>query len=191
MEILSGVAGVTYRTIPNYSGYATGTDGSVWSSKRMGNPGPDQNNGEWKRLATQKSGRGYLGVSKLRRNDGKRQGRVVHVLVLLSHVGPRPPGCDACHKNDIRDDNRLDNLYWGTRSKNVLDAYRNGNQPKRNHKGERSPRARISDAIALEILKLSDAGRKPKEISKEFPGVSIYSIYAIVHRTSFKHLSAS
>jgi len=48
--------------------------------------------------------------------------------VLETFVGPRPPGYCACHKNDIPDDDRLENLYWGSRRENQLDALRNGNK---------------------------------------------------------------
>jgi len=32
----------------------------------------------------------------------------------------------VCHKNDIKTDNRLENLYWGTQIQNSGDAIRNG-----------------------------------------------------------------
>lgn len=51
--------------------------------------------------------------------------RVAH-LVLLAFVGPRPKGREACHRNDVPTDNRLENLYWATRSENEYDKVRNG-----------------------------------------------------------------
>ena len=51
----------------------------------------------------------------------------VEHVVLLTFKGERlrtHPYC--CHKNDIRTDNRLSNLYYGTRSSNRQDAMRNG-----------------------------------------------------------------
>lgn len=56
----------------------------------------------------------------------KRKDLLVHRLVLLTFVGEPPPGHEACHRNDIGTDNRLANLYWGTRSENVYDQIRNG-----------------------------------------------------------------
>jgi hypothetical protein len=51
-------------------------------------------------------------------------------LLLLTFVGPPPyPRADSCHWNDDGDDNRLSNLYWGTRGQNVRDAMRNGKWP--------------------------------------------------------------
>lgn len=51
---------------------------------------------------------------------------LVHRLVLLTFVGPCPTGKLACHRNDIKTDNRLVNLYWGTPVQNSKDANHNG-----------------------------------------------------------------
>lgn len=50
----------------------------------------------------------------------------VHVLVLEAFVGPRPPGMECLHSNDVGTDNRLSNLRWGTHSENLNDLVRNG-----------------------------------------------------------------
>lgn len=57
---------------------------------------------------------------------GKKHVRFVHRLVLEAFVGPCPEGMECCHDNDVPGDNRLENLSWGTKSKNRLDAVRNG-----------------------------------------------------------------
>jgi hypothetical protein len=53
----------------------------------------------------------------------------VHILVLTAFVSPCPKGHECCHDNDVPNDNRLENLGWGTRSKNLSDAVRNGKKP--------------------------------------------------------------
>ena len=58
---------------------------------------------------------------------GSRRNFQVHHLVLVTFVGPCPPGMEGCHWNDIPDDNRLANLRWDTRRANALDSIRNGN----------------------------------------------------------------
>lgn len=56
----------------------------------------------------------------------------VHVLMLEAFVGPRPAGQLGCHKNDVPGDNRLGNLYWGTKSHNGIDCVNNGTNHNRN-----------------------------------------------------------
>lgn len=58
--------------------------------------------------------------------DNIQKSAFVHVLVAETFIGKRPDGKECCHKNDISTDNRLCNLYWGTRSENLQDAIRNG-----------------------------------------------------------------
>ena len=58
--------------------------------------------------------------------QGNREVVRVHRLVLEAFVGPCPPGMEACHYNDIGDDNRLSNLRWDTHAANRADAKRNG-----------------------------------------------------------------
>lgn len=50
----------------------------------------------------------------------------VHRLVLEAFVGPCPEGMEGCHDNGDSLDNRLENLYWGTRSQNNMDRVRHG-----------------------------------------------------------------
>lgn len=47
-----------------------------------------------------------------------------HALVLTAFVGPRPAGMEACHANDVPDDNRLQNLRWDTPEANRADKAR-------------------------------------------------------------------
>lgn len=83
----------------------------VWQAGRVLRPGPQR--------------RGYLTVS-LCDVAGVKKSRRVHRLVLAAFVGECPPGLLVCHRNDVPADNRLSNLYYGTRSENSADAFSNG-----------------------------------------------------------------
>ena len=52
-------------------------------------------------------------------------GKRVHRMVLEAFVGPCPEGMQCRHLNDVKNDNRLNNLAWGTRKENSADAIRN------------------------------------------------------------------
>lgn len=73
---------------------------------------------------------GYLKVSLSK--NGKSKVFRVHRLVLESFVGACPDGMECCHWNDVPDDNRLENLRWGTSASN-------GKDKRRNHDGKPSP----------------------------------------------------
>jgi len=53
--------------------------------------------------------------------DGERAFAYVHALVLLAVVGPRPEGLEIRHLNGIPSDNRVVNLEYATKSRNLLD----------------------------------------------------------------------
>ena len=59
--------------------------------------------------------------------DGTAKQVRVHNLVLEAFVGPRPEGAHGCHRDDDVNNNRLENLYWGTPGQNALDMAANGN----------------------------------------------------------------
>lgn len=51
---------------------------------------------------------------------------IVHHLVAEVFIGPRPEGMLVCHRNDDPLDNRITNLYYGTKQENEKDKTRNG-----------------------------------------------------------------
>jgi len=57
---------------------------------------------------------------------GKRISAMVHTLVLTAFRGPRPHGLMCCHGDDVKTNNHIGNLRWGTRMENKADSIRNG-----------------------------------------------------------------
>ena len=64
--------------------------------------------------------------------DGKAICKSVAWLVLTTFKRKGKRGEWALHKNDIAQDNRLENVYWGTPKENTEDAFRNRKRT-RNH----------------------------------------------------------
>lgn len=73
------------------------------------------------------SATGYLKVGLGSRGANDRAAtKAVHVLVCEAFHGRRPPGMDVCHNDGDKLNNSAENLRWGTRSENNLDAVRHG-----------------------------------------------------------------
>ena len=65
-----------------------------------------------------------FGYKRVRLSLERKQWRVmVHVLVLLAFVGPRPEGYDANHIDGDKANNAVHNLEWVTRRENILHAF--------------------------------------------------------------------
>lgn len=68
---------------------------------------------------------GYVRVT-LSDRSGQSRHVLVHVLMAQAFIGTRPEGEEVRHLNDVPDDNRLENLAYGTSTENKLDMVRNG-----------------------------------------------------------------
>jgi hypothetical protein len=60
--------------------------------------------------------------------DCRHVNAFVHHLVLEAFVGPRPDGLECRHLDDVKSNNHVSNLCWGTGSENRLDRTRNRNR---------------------------------------------------------------
>lgn len=91
--------------------------GRVWRGKgRKYWPTPDSTQG----------GDGHLRVV-IERHDGTNHSALAHRLVAMTFI----PNDDeskplVCHRNDVKTDNRVENLYWGSHQDNYEDQHDNG-----------------------------------------------------------------
>lgn len=99
---------------------------------------------------------------------GKGAPKKVHRLVLEAFAGPCPDGMDACHNNGQRDDNRPENLRWGSRKENCADAKRHGTFAV----GERNGHAKLTRSNVEIIRQMRAEGRTYQSIADRF-GVSL------------------
>jgi hypothetical protein len=164
-----------WRSVPGYEGWYEVSDlGNVASLARQTTRG--------KVLRPQPSTKGYwtVGLSKY----GKVKQHRISNLVLEAFVGPRPPGNQACHGPAGRADDSLANLSWGTPSENQLDRRRDGTS----NQGERSVRARLTEAIVLECRRRYTAGETQTALAAEF-GVSHESMGAAIRGRTWAHVT--
>jgi len=102
----------------------------------------------------------------------------VHALVLKAFVGPRAKGAVCRHLDGDKTNNNLGNLAWGTIFDNASDKVRHGKDPK----GERNPRAKLTEAQVLDIrqkapfFKHGDQSKIARML-----GVSPHTINQVVH----------
>lgn len=175
---------INYRDIDNFPGYRVGSDGSVWSCWRLiGGRGTRQRvlTDEWKRLKANQPA--YPRVSLIDR-DGKRHDMDVHILVLTAFVGPRPSDeIQGRHLNDVPNDNRLDNLKWGTPSENWEDSRRNG----RRTIGEQVHNAKATVDLVIRIRSALAGGETLKSVAS-WSGLSWQQVHAIGARRVWKHV---
>lgn len=155
--------------IPGYDRFITNT-GEVYSTF----------SGKKLKLTHRKDG--YLSFHL----DNKGKKGLVHRYVAITYLG-NFPGKEVCHKNNIKTDNRVENLYWGTHKENMDQARADGLIPVLSGKdapmygvsGENSPRSKISNDTRRAIVKRYDGVQNYQEISRQF-GMSNAQVRRIV-----------
>lgn len=175
------------KEIPKFSGYFVDSDGNVYSNVKKHN----QQKSDKKRLLKSWNAFGYRAIYIFR--NKKCYKKFVHSLVLETFVGERPKGQQCRHLNGKRDDNRLENLKWGTRQENQADRILHGTD----HRGEKHKLSKLTDDKVRQIRMLAeksnkfvrkcDRGGSYKEIAKKFK-ISAGTVGSIVRGETWKHV---
>lgn len=166
--------GKEWRPIPDFGGYYASSDGEILTTKQ-------------KRLSVmvpmkQKDGHLYVYLYDGRGNQKKM---FVHRLVLMAFVRMPNQNEEARHLNDIPNDNRLENLAWGSRTDNESDKRRNGGLPI----GERSGSHKLTESQVLEVREKYRSGISSRDIAAEY-GVTHTTILKIARGQRWKHVSS-
>ena len=173
------VAEVEYRDIPGFPGYRAGSDGSIWSRRRVGRYHDATG---WRKLNPSKNTGGYYVV--ILYAESRPVQLLVHRIVLETFVGPRPPGTLGAHNNGVRTDNRPENLSWKTSKENWDDQRLHGTAPE----GEKSPLAKLRAADVLEIVRLRNEGVAYRMITARF-GITASGVSNIMHGKCWRSLT--
>jgi len=141
---------------------------------------------EGKSLKPCANSKGYLQVTLHCR--GKGVALLVNRLVLMAFRGIPPEDFESCHGDDIKCNNRLSNLRWGTRLENAADKVARGRTTKGKIVGTNHPAAKLTDTEVLKIRHLAKAcSLSSAKIAVQY-GVSKYTIQDIVARRSWAHI---
>ena len=115
--------------------------------------------------------------------DGRRNQWRVHRLVAMAFYGPLPEGMQTRHLNGNKQDNRINNLKYGTVAENAQDKVLHG----RSGKGISSPSASLTEEQVLSVKQALLAGVNYGDLAKEY-GVSAHVMYGVASGRSYAHI---
>lgn len=139
------------KSIPNYEMYIITACGKVSRNGRV--------------LKFQFNNRGYPVVDLCKGSIKKRF--LVHNLVALVFLGPRPPGFVVRHLNGIKSDSRLENLKYGTVAENIADTKAHGYVFGAKIRGLNSVWAKLTISKQDKIKKLKSEGKSYRAIARK------------------------
>lgn len=131
--------------ISGFKGYFISDQGDVYSNKK----GDMRKLNPFRRWDKGNRKQKHLRVSLYK--DGGKHIFQVHTLVFTHFIGPVPDGLLIRHLDDNEDNNAITNLMLGTPAENSRDAVNN----EKILRGEDSPRAKLKEDQAVQILKLA------------------------------------
>lgn len=153
-----------WKNIPMFHGFQASNLGNIRTIDRLIPRGNHMINRKSRILKQTKNKRGYLEVRIL--EVGKKPlVQVVHKLVMLTFVGPRPSGHQVNHKNGIKTDNRLENLEWVSASDNMKHAYRLNLTSKN---GQNNGRAKLTESDIITIREQCKVRGSQKKLALQF-----------------------
>lgn len=135
------------------------------------------------RILRQANKEGYLSVALA--NHGTPTSFTVHIIVASAFI-PNPFNySDVNHLKGNKKDNRVSELEWTTRQKNIKHAFDIGIK---SQIGSKCPRAKLNEVKVLEIRrKFKPLVYTYKMLSAEY-GVSVVAIKMILNKTNWSHI---
>jgi hypothetical protein len=173
---------MTWKTISEFPDYEINRRGDVRRRTRSGH---------WdigRPLKQHRSDTGHLYVVFGRKDRTFK--RYISRLLLTTFVKPPPfVGAMALHKDDIPNNNKLKNLYWGNRKNNYDDRMRNRGWDRKRYaaKGSALPNAKLKERQIPRIRRMLNDGYRRREVAEKF-SVSQSTISDIALGYSWAHV---
>ena len=157
-----------------FHGYKVQEDGKIWKKDGIGYLSPGMGH------------KGYPHVNLY--YDSRPHTMTVHRVMSLVFMGERPEGHEVNHKNGIRDDNRLCNLEYLTKSQNNQLSYDSG---RRNVRGARNANCKITESQVIHVCKILEKGdyKTTVEVAK-ITGVPKHTVRAIRARRQWVDITS-
>lgn len=154
--------------------YMAGSDGKIYSRTKYKGFGRKELV-DWYPLLGHKTPKGYLTISMSHEN--RKVTKSVHRLVCMAFHGmPELQSMEVRHLNGDPDDNRPENLCWGTAVENWQDKRQHG----RATLGEKHPAAKFTNEERAHIRWAVERGLCSQRQAARALGVAQSSIQAIV-----------
>lgn len=163
-----------WKDVIGYKGlYRVSNLGRIYSYPRSGTFG---------KVIRQFSGGRYLTVSLSKKNRHKT--RLVHHLILEAFIGFRPFGTECRHLDGNQQNNKLDNLRWGTHSTNMQDKVRHGTD----NRGEKHKMSKLTNLDICEIRYLYSVCKLSQLVLADRFGVRRRTINYIINKQTWRHI---
>lgn len=162
------------KSILGFPEYSITKNGEIWSKYKN----------KWLKPIVHHSG--YLHVHLY--HNKKRRRYLVHHAVLNAFVGKCPKGMECRHLDGNKQNNRLSNLKWGTKSENVQDTIRHGTHKPCSLKGEKHPNAKLTECDVRSIVTLYEVGLYSQRVIADWYKISQMTVSDIITRKKWKHL---
>lgn len=144
---------------------------------------------------TRKDGEGFLSPAYSPKGyqhvslyiEGKLRTMTVHKIVTLVFLGERPEGHEVNHKNGVRDDNRLCNLEYLTKSQNNQLSYDSG---RRVVAGTKNANCKLTEEQVRQVCERFVKGDFPSRaaLGREL-GISKSTLHSIFKRRQWTCIS--
>jgi hypothetical protein len=144
--------------------------------------------GEIRNIHTGRTIKQFVGKDGYMRTQIARKTRAVHRLVAIAFIPMEEGKIFVNHKDGNKQNNRVDNLEWCTRSENMQHAYEHGlKSPSAGAKNGRNKLSYTDVSFILENYIPRDKAYGAKALAKRF-GVAHQTICAVVSGQNWRNL---